>query len=142
MPLTLAFRTGTRGFYNVLSWSPQALNNGSQAYGYGFGSEPRIGKQGSLNIELTAEQINEGNDRIRALNLLNRFTLAYGHTFGKRVVLSAGPTFNLLISSWRDPETNANRSMLPPDNLIVDESNGRVVQKGWLGFRVGLGVRF
>ncbi|MFZ1658080.1 MAG: hypothetical protein WAT61_04645, partial [Flavobacteriales bacterium] len=100
------------------------------------------GKQGSLNIELTAEQINEGNDRIRALNLLNRFTLAYGHTFGKRVVLSAGPTFNLLISSWRDPETNANRSMLPPDNLIVDESNGRVVQKGWLGFRVGLGVRF
>ncbi|MGV9011794.1 MAG: hypothetical protein ACOH13_04295 [Flavobacteriales bacterium] len=142
MPFTLSFRTGTRGFHNIFSGSPPVTSRGGWAFGYGFGAEPRLGKHGSLNIDLTADQMNEQSEWINAANILGRFTLTYGYTIGKHVVLSAGPGYNLLVSDWRDPVTNANLSTLPPENLMIDETNGNVVMKGWFGFRFGLGIRF
>lgn len=142
IPLTLAFRTGTRGFYNVFSFSPPALNAERWAFGYGFGAEPRIGKHGSLNIELTADHMNEQAKWIDAVNILGHFTVAYGYTFGKHLVLSAGPAFNVLVSNWRDPVTQENLSTLPPSDLLIKQGNRQVDLSAWLGYRVGLGVRF
>jgi len=142
MPLTLSFRTGTRGFHNILSWSPQLTPDDGWAFGYGFGSEPKLSKHSSLNIDLTADQMNETPEWIDAVNILGRFTLAYSYTFGKHVVLSAGPSFNVLFSDWRDPETGEHLSTLPPANLVIDETSDDLEFKGWFGYRFGLGVRF
>ena len=142
IPLTLAFRTGTRGFYNIFSWSPPVASDESWAFGYGFGAEPRIGKHGSLNIEVTADHMNEQAKWIDAVNILGRFTVAYGYMFGKHIVLSAGPAFNVLVSDWRDPVTQENLSALPPSDLLIKQTNRHMDLSAWLGYRVGLGVRF
>ncbi len=142
MPLTLVFRTGTRGFHNIFSWSPPVASDGGWAFGYGFGTEPRLGKHSTLNIDLTADQMNEQPTWIDAANILGRVTLAYSYTFGKHLVLSAGPSFDLLVSDWRDPETGANLSTLPPENLVINDTSSDADVKGWFGYRFGLGVRF
>lgn len=142
MPLSVEFRTGTRYLYNVLSASPPVQSSGAWAYGYGFGSERKAGKHGVVNIELTADHINEQEEWIGAVNLLGRFTLAYAHTFGKHLVLSAGPAFNLLVSDWRNRETGEWRSALPPRDPWVRGTEGNVLLVGWLGYRAGIGVRF
>ena len=142
MPLTLSFRTGTRGFHNILSWSPPVTSDRGWAFGYGFGTEPRLGKHSTLNIDLTADQMNEQPTWIDAANILGRVTVAYSYTFGKHLVLSAGPSFNLLVSDWRDPDTGANLSTLPPDHLVINASESEADVMGWFGYRFGLGVRF
>ncbi len=142
MPLTLTFRTGTAAFYNLLSYCPPVESNGSWGFGYGIGSEPRLGKSGALNIEITAEHVNEKTEWIDAVNILGRFSLMYAHTFGRRLVLSAGPCFNMLTSDWQDGETGAYLSSIAPSEVLFTEYNSDLRLQGWIGWRAGLGLRF
>lgn len=141
-PLTFVFRSGTRGFYNIFRWSPSVTGDESWAFGYGFGSELRVGKQGAVNIEVAADQMNELSDEIEAMNILGGTTVTYGYRFGGRLLLSAGPTFNLLVSDWRDPERQEWLSTLPPARPTIDEAAGNTAFKGWFGYRVSLGLYF
>ena len=142
LPFTLAFRTGTRQFYNVISYSPSVGSDPSWGFGYGFGTEPRFGDHSSLNIELTGEQVNEQEDWLDAVNIVNRLGVQFGYTFGRRIVLSAGPSLNLLVTDPSDPDTGLLSNTTAPDDAFYDEVQGDVRLQGWLGFRVGVGVRF
>ena len=142
LPLTLTFRTGTRVFYNVLAWSPPVDDTERWGFSYGFGTEPKLSEHSALNIELTAEHVNEQPEWIDAVNILGRFSLHYSVTLGRRLVLSAGPSFNVLTSDWRDAETGAYRSTLAPGSLLIDDVSGDQRIQGWIGYRAGIGVRF
>ncbi|MEO8588024.1 MAG: hypothetical protein ABI432_01545 [Flavobacteriales bacterium] len=142
LPLTLTFRTGTRQFYNVISFSPSVGSDEHWGFGYGFGTEPRLGGHGCLDVELTAEQVNEQEDWLDAVNIVNRLGVQYGYTVGRHLMLSAGPSLNLLVTDWSDPETGLSLSTIAPDDAFYDEEHGDVRLQGWLGFRVGVGVRF
>lgn len=142
LPLTLTFRTGTAHFYNVLSWSAPVDQDERWGFGYGFGTEPRLSEHSALNIELTAEHVNEQQDWIDALNILGRLGVQYGYTIGRRIVLSAGPSFNVLASDWQDAETGAYRSAIAPDATLFTKYSGEQRIQGWIGYRVGIGLRF
>ncbi|MFT3885852.1 MAG: hypothetical protein QM724_10610 [Flavobacteriales bacterium] len=141
LPLTFLLRTGTRGFYNILSWSAPVEAGGRWAFGYGFGTEPRIGKKGFLNIELTGEQVVEQAEWVDAVNILGRFGIAYGHDLGRHLLISAGPLFNLLITDRRAAD-GAYLTRIPPQEPIYEEQSGTTRLSGWAGFRAGIGVRF
>jgi hypothetical protein len=70
MALSLQFRTGTRSFHNILGYSPSVTPDGRWGFLYGFGFEPRVGKHGFLNIDLTAEQVVEQEEWVDAVNIL------------------------------------------------------------------------
>lgn len=142
LPLTFTLRAGTTGFYNILGWSAPVDADERWGFSYGFGTEPRLGNHSALNIEITAEHVNERAEWLDAVNILSRFSLQYTHTFGKRVVLSAGPSFNVFTSDWRDEDTGAYLSRIAPDDLLVEHTSGEQHLQGWIGFRVGLGLRF
>lgn len=141
LPLTVSFRTGTRYFYNVLSWSPPVGPDERWAFGYGFGTEPRIGKHALLNIELAAEQVVEQREWVDAMNILSHLNFFMGYDLGRYVVVSAGPSIDLLVSDWRDAEGRY-LSALPPSDPAYQERAGRSQLSGWLGWRAGVGVRF
>ncbi len=142
LPLTLTFRTGTRQFYNVLSGSTSVGGERQWGFGYGFGTEPHFGEHSCLNIELSAEHVNEQELWLDAVNIVGRFELAYAHTFGRHIVVSAGPTCNMLFSDWRDPDSGQYLSTIAPGNTFYDQVENDLLVQGWFGFRVGLGVRF
>ena len=137
---TAAFRTGTRAFHNTLSYSPPLFED-RWGFGYGMGTEPRIGKRGCLNIEATAEHVNERAEWIDAVNILGRLELLAGYDLGRHVVLFAGPTYELLVSDWRDEEGNYLSTIAPPTTLTEEVRDEFRVQT-WFGFRAGLGFRF
>lgn len=142
LPFNLTLRTGTRQFHNILGISTTAEDNGDWGFLYGFGSEIRLGKHNHLNIELTGEQVNEQVEWIGAVNILGRFGLQYTHDLGKRLLVTAGPDFNLLCSDWRNADHTAYLSQLAPDDLLYEDVRGVLNLQGWLGFRAGVGVRF
>lgn len=141
-PLSVTLRTGTRQFHNILGVSTSATNDQRWGFLYGFGTEPRLAKNSYLNIELTGEQVVEVPEWLNAVNILGRFGTHYTHQFGKGLLLSAGPNFNLLVSTWRNADHTAHLSDLAPANLLYEEVRGTVLLQGWLGFRAGIGVRF
>lgn len=142
LPLTLTLRTGTRQFYNVISFSPSVGSDQHWGFGYGFGTESWLSEHSCLNVELTAEQVNEQEDWLDAVNIVNRLGVQYGYAFGRHIVLSAGPSINLLVTDWSDPDTGLSLSTIAPNDAPYDEEQGDVRLQGWLGFRVGVGVRF
>lgn len=141
LPLTLSFRTGTRWFYNVLSWSPPVGADERWAFGHGFGTEPRLGRHGFLNIEVVGEQVVEQRVWVDAVNILAHVGLCVGYDLTRHLLVSAGPSFDLLISDWRDPEGHF-LSQLPPADPLYSERSGSVQLSGWIGWRAGIGVRF
>ncbi|MFZ1688796.1 MAG: STN and carboxypeptidase regulatory-like domain-containing protein [Flavobacteriales bacterium] len=138
-PITATLRTGTHRFYNSFSYSPEI--NGRWGFGYGAGTE--IGWPGKhvLNIELDAQHVNEDTVWLEAVNILSSLRLTYGFVIANRVVLSAGPSLHVLVSDWRDEETGAYLSQAAP-RVQWEEADADTRRQGWIGFRVGLGVRF
>ncbi|MBP7407656.1 MAG: hypothetical protein KA941_02750 [Flavobacteriales bacterium] len=142
MPLSLQFRTGTRGFHNILGYSPAVTSDGRWGFLYGFGTEPRIGKHGFLNIDLTAEQIMEQEEWVDAVNILGRFGISGGIAVENTLMISAGPVLNMLVSDWGDPDTHAHLSGLPPSAPLMERYYGDTHIVGWYGWRASLGLRF
>jgi hypothetical protein len=142
MPLSLHLRTGTRGFHNILGYSPSVTSDGRWGFLYGFGTEPRLGKWGFLNIDLTGEQVVEQEEWVDAVNILGRLSLSAGINLNKMLVLSGGPVLNMLVSDWRDPDTNAPLSALPPGTPPLQWRSGATEITGWYGWRASLGLRF
>lgn len=142
LPLTLSLRTGTRAFHNILGWSPPVGEDSTWAFHYGIGTEPRIGRRGLLDIALIAEQVNEGWYWVDAVNIVGRLELIYGYAFWDRLVVSAGPVLNVLISNWRDPDTHAWLSALAADRAFDQQEHTDLLTRAWVGWRAGVGVRF
>lgn len=141
-PLSLQLRTGTRGFYNILGWSPSVGSDQRWGFLYGFGSSPRIGKHSQLDIELSAERILESKDPWEHLDLLGRLVLGYGHVFGERISLTAGPVLNLHFSDDVLEDRPASIERALPEQPLLDEVSGTTRMRMWPGWRVALGVKF
>ena len=142
MPFGIQLRTGTRGFHNILGFSPPTAPDGRWGFLYGFGSEPRLGKRWVLNIDLTGEQVVEQRDWVDAVNILGRFSISPGMYFGDRFILSAGPVLNTLVSDLRDRDTGVHTSTLPPADPLFTGDIDALHLTGWLGWKAGVGVRF
>lgn len=142
MALSLQLRTGTRGFHNILGYSPSITTDQRWGFLYGIGTEPRIGRNGFLNIDLTAEQVVEQVEWVEAANILGRLGMSGGFAFADRITFCAGPVFNTFFSNWRDPETREHLTTIPPGNTLFTEVDGALMISGWLGWKASVGVRF
>lgn len=142
LPLGLHLRTGIRGFHNIVGFSPPLDNDRRWGFLYGFGSTPRLGKRGQLDITLTAEQVMEQGEWVDALNFVGRSTLAYGLVLADRFSLAAGPSLNLLVTDHRDMDSGAYMSKLLPENNLMDQVSGTTRLGLWMGWNLSLGVRF
>ena len=142
MPFGIQVRTGTRGFHNILGFSPPTTPDGRWGFLYGFGSEPRLGARWVLNIDLTGEQVVEQHDWVDAVNILGRFSISPGVYFADRFLLSAGPVLNALFSNLRDRDTGAYTSTLPPGDPLFTGHMDVTRISGWIGWKAGVGVWF
>jgi hypothetical protein len=136
----IAFRTGTRKFYNIFAsgMNPGTLKEDETtwSFGYGFGTLPKITKWLYLNADLTSNQIVKGN--IEAVNLLNKLYLGVDLRLAKKLSLTFGATLNARVSDL----TYSNYPELFPDykpkvfsQYIVDD---KYLWQWWWGGKVGL----
>lgn len=143
LPLSIQLRTGTKAFHNILGCSPAVTADGRWGFLYGFGFEPRIGKNGFIDIDLTAEQVVEQREWVDAVNILGRFSVRYSLISERRFALTLGPVFNVLTSDWRDEDTGAYLSSLPPGTPPLEWRSGRTRISGWFGGVIAaVGLRF
>ncbi len=94
----VAFRTGVRQFYNILTAGakPDTFDDEETywTFGYGIGTAPRLSRTLSLNVDLTANQVVYGSQSIEAINMINKLYLGLDFQFVKNLGVTFGVTLN------------------------------------------------
>ena len=132
----VAFKTGSRKLYSILQ-AGFNFNDSAEVFtfGYGLGSEFRLGKNFSINPELTAQQLYLGSwDHA---NILSRARLNLTVHLGKYLSFFAGPVYNVYYSS-QDIHIAGYKKGLPPSGYTTHTFGSNV--KGWLGWTVGINL--
>lgn len=133
VPFNVAWKTGTRRIYSILTIGA-SMGPEQKAYtvGFGFGKDFRL----SRSMGFAAEIINHTGYTGSWENTLGIYrlqTLLDLH-LGKRITLSAGPSFAILNDKTIEPASGF-RSYPPKTYRSFDIGKSAV---GWLGWQAGL----
>ncbi len=135
VPLNVAFRTGMKYFYTILSAGIQP--NEYWSYGMGFGSKLFTGNKRKFFLNPELENLNlvefDGED---AFAMRLRFQLKFGYQVFKRLAVITGPSLNFFLTSNLDESGN------PVLDIAVNpfySRRGSTFQQMWIGYTVGLG---
>ncbi|HZI25821.1 MAG TPA: STN and carboxypeptidase regulatory-like domain-containing protein, partial [Chryseolinea sp.] len=137
----VAFRTGVRQFYNILTVGakPNTFDDEETywTFGYGIGTAPRLSKTLSLNVDLTANQVVYGQS-IEAINMINKLYL--GLDF--QIIKNLGVTFGVTLNGYITDTTYDKYQPLFTDykpNIISDKMySNDINMKMWWGGKIGL----
>ena len=137
----VAFRTGVRQFYNILTAGakPDTFDDEETywTFGYGIGTAPRLSRTLSLNVDLTANQVVYGQS-IEAINMINKLYL--GLDF--QIVKNLGVTFGVTLNGYVTDTTYDKYQPLFTDykpNIISDKTySNDINMKMWWGGKIGL----
>lgn len=135
----IAFRTGTRYFYNILTVGikPDTSRTNFWTVGYGIGTAPKITKWLYLNLDLTANQVSYG-EFTPALNLLNKFYMGFDFQVAKKFSITAGVTLNAYFTEKSYAEYTPLFTDYKP-NLIYDEDiDADLHVQMWWGGKIGI----
>lgn len=118
---TLSFKTGTKGFYNILSAGIKFIdgNDLATSYGYGLGGEIPLSQKFFVAIEGACHQANDTRRLRQDLNLFANSRLLFGFSPVKKLSIVLGPTFNgnLMNASPDD----YNQYSYVPDKTVYSE---------------------
>ena len=138
IPGNIAFKTGVRRFYNIFSGGYGSWSGSSQwSFGYGVGTERYLSGKLFLDLEYTAHWINEEKGLQEDLSLLNRLNICFGQRKQKGISVSGGPTINVWLSEWKDPDSGAYLTQLAPYK-IAEEKMGTTLLQLWIGGKVAV----
>lgn len=139
----ISFRTGTHGFYNILTAgaTPSTFEKDKTiwTFGYGIGTAPKLSRKLFLNIDLTSQQVVWGNE-IEEVNLINKFYLGFEFQAAKKLSLAIGATLNGQVTDTTYDSYPEIFTDYKP-NIIYDHTYSNDMNlKMWLGGKIG--VRF
>ena len=136
-----SFKLGVDRFYTIFSAGVNYLLHSEPIYGVGMGWGTDISwkKAGWANqIEAVGYYITEDGKFRLGTNVLAQLKLTFSKQIRPHFKVFAGPTLNLTVSDYANPETGVTGSTLKPYSIF--HTNGKAAVNGWAGLTAG--VRF
>jgi hypothetical protein len=134
----LTLKTGVSKFYNIFTGG---LVPGSTldtwGFGYGIGTEGKMGKKFLHSYDLTSSWISEKEKPFGTFNLLTNLRINFGYLLGKRTSLYLGPSLNMHASTWKDTDSGAFLTQIAPYTLL-QEVYGDTQFQFWVGGQAGI----
>lgn len=137
----LSFKTGVPYLYNIFSVGYRPKGD-KQYWGltYGLGTYFPINNKLSMNFDLTATHINEGESWTDVLNMVNRLKWNVGFRIHDNLEFFGGVSFNVALSRLKDAEGKIIGSALIPSYLFYDETIRKTNLKMYPGFNLGIRI--
>jgi hypothetical protein len=137
----VAFKIGVRQLYNIFTGGVQFKDSKMRlAAGCGIGTEAKIGNRGFANLETVTMYVWEQDMVAPKLNMLNKLSSTVGVRLGKRTSIYAGPSLNVMLSQYQDPDKSTLGSDLAPYSLYNHTFNSNSSPKDDLNLKIWLGV--
>ncbi len=142
--LSLSFRSGTKGFYNILSaglLKPTVVNRNENLFtlGYGFGTSFQLGNKFQITLDVLSQQVtNEG--LVNSLQMLNKLNLNLDYFIGKKFSVFVGPQLTYALLDMDDETIYPQLIALMPEIIYAQKNFGAInLHQRWsLGFKAGL----
>ncbi len=133
-PFNAAFKTGNHKLYSILLGGVHP-DTGRRviSFGYGIGTERKISKSFSLNIEASTQYLFLGSWEYT--NLLTRGTVNLHWKIGRYFSLFAGPAFNVYQSD-QDTKFHGYAHPIPGESYKSFSLGGN--RTGWFGWNAGI----
>jgi hypothetical protein len=139
----VAFRTGVRQFYNILTVGvkPDSFDDDEThwTFGYGIGTAPKLSRTLSLNVDLISNQVVYGST-IDAINLVNKIYLGLEIQAMKNLGIAFGLTLNGYVTDTTYDKYEPLFTDYTPHIMSDRTYSNDLNLKTWLGAKVG--VRF
>ncbi|HEY9048089.1 MAG TPA: STN and carboxypeptidase regulatory-like domain-containing protein [Ohtaekwangia sp.] len=137
----IAFRTGVRQFYNIITAGAKPNTFGNEetfwTFGYGIGTAPRLSRKLFLNIDLTANQAIKGN-WIHAVNMINKLYIGIDYQFARKMSITAGATLNAYVTDTTYDRYPELFTSYKPHFFVDHTSSNDLNTKMWFGGKIGL----
>jgi hypothetical protein len=137
----IAFRTGVRQFYNILTVGakPDSFDKDQTywTFGYGIGTAPRLSRKLSLNVDLTSNQV-VFNEKIEAINMINKLYVGMEVQALKYVGVTFGITLNTYVTDTTYDKYPSLFTDYTPDFISDRTYSNDLNMKTWWGAKVGL----
>lgn len=135
----ISFRTGTRAFHNIFSFSiqPEIGPDPMWSVGYGLGTSIKLARPLSLDFDLSAYHMEKGKVDWYASDLAQAY-LGFDIHFAKKFSLAFGPTFNLYVVDQFHPDYSEGLSQIPSKPMFNESLDQDLRMIGWVGGKVGL----
>jgi Secretin and TonB N terminus short domain len=135
----VAFRTGTRKFYNILTAGVQPATldtlQSVWTFGYGVGTMPRLYRWLSLNIDLTANQVVRGN--IEAADIISKLYVGFDVKLTNKLAVTAGVTLNARATEM-DYDNYPDLFTDYKPSIFASQSTNSSYWQWWWGGKVGI----
>jgi hypothetical protein len=97
LPFQLAFKTGTKKFYNTFIGSMRTLQNSNAiwAFGYGIGTSIDISSRSSVFFDLQSYSLQKAI--FSETNSLNKLIVSYQFQWRKKLAIAVGPSLNVYV---------------------------------------------
>jgi hypothetical protein len=137
----VAFRTGVRQFYNILTVGakPDSFDKDQTywTFGYGIGTAPKLSRTLSLNIDLTSSQV-VFDQKIEAINMINKAYVGLEMQLMKYIGVTFGATFNAYVTDTTYDKYPSLFSDYTPHFISDRTYSNDLNMKTWWGAKVGL----
>lgn len=137
----LAFKTGVKKFYTILTvgMQPHQVAKRLWHFGYGIGTYWTLNRRLAINLDLTVHQINQDSFS-QYVNLLNRASLTL-EVRGKWLGFAAGPAWNLFITDTSSPNYQSIFDDFPQFSLSKSETiNSGFRVRSWVGLQAAVRI--
>ncbi|MBX2899273.1 MAG: STN domain-containing protein [Cyclobacteriaceae bacterium] len=141
-PVNVAFRTGVRKFYTILTagFKPEksfAANDTSVwTFGYGVGATRKLTKWWCLDFDLVSQHVNKGGFT-NSLSLLNKAYLGFDFQLAPKFSIATGLTLNGYVSRPSFADNPGLFTYYTPSTYTVKVGANTNLAL-WLGAKVGL----
>ena len=131
--MNASFKIGIRRLYTIFSlgYKP-VVSDFNAGAGFGVGTNIDLKQNKSLDIEMHAYHVNKHFWENWEYNQLNMLKISFNYQIADHFSIFAGPSFNLLISNFRDSADEIAPSWA---FNIADRRNST---RGWFGFNLGM----
>ena len=137
----VAFRTGVRQFYNILTAGvkPSTFKDPETmwTFGYGLGTAPKLSRKLFLNFDITSNQIVQGNS-FEGVNVLNKAYIGVDFQMLKKMSVTVGATLNAYITETTYDGYLPIFTDYQPNVFYNRDYGSDMNMKMWLGGKIGI----
>lgn len=139
MFLNFAFQMGVREFYTIYQIGIQPSGE-RYSLGAGFGIASKLNAKSFLDIQGMVSHINESySSPFKYTNLLSQLKLNYELDMHKGLKFYAGPSFNVLVSKYKNDLGVIGTDFMPWSIRNYNNDNSKVTI--WPGFSLGIKLK-
>lgn len=138
LPFQLAFKTGTKRFYNSFIGAMRTGKNSKPiwAYGYGIGTSVNISPKSSIFFDIQAMGLQKA--KFTENNYLGKLTVSYQYQVKKMFAVSVGPSFNVYSVREASTQSGMDFRAIVPYSFYNKTSNSDNNVQMWVGGHIAL----